>query len=68
MSRKKWTIWSKFTLKQQKQNTKHVIFSTCIKFKSITPKKKGQKLKPFIFNALNVLFLHHYKYFVVTDY
>ncbi|KJH06743.1 hypothetical protein UC41_15330 [Escherichia coli] len=45
MSRKKWTTWSKFTLKQQKQNTKHVIFSTCIKFKSITPKIKGPKIK-----------------------
>ncbi|KUS43470.1 hypothetical protein AWF20_14405 [Escherichia coli] len=45
MSRKKWTIWSKFTLKQQKQNTKHVIFSTFIKFKSITPKIKGPKIK-----------------------
>ncbi|KXP85887.1 hypothetical protein AUP78_07240 [Escherichia coli] len=25
-SREKWTKWSKFTLKQQKQKTKHVIF------------------------------------------
>ncbi|EFH8465836.1 hypothetical protein GHA10_19235 [Escherichia coli] len=68
MSRKKWTKWSKFTLKQQKQNTKHVIFSIFIKFKSITLKIKGPKLKPFIFNELNVLFLHHYKYLMVTDY
>ncbi|EFH2974340.1 hypothetical protein G3Z73_003003 [Escherichia coli] len=68
MSRKKWTKWSKFTLKQQKQNTKHVIFSILIKFKSITLKIKGPKLKPFIFNELNVLFLHHHKYLVVTDY
>ncbi|OSK32852.1 hypothetical protein EAMG_03397 [Escherichia coli M056] len=45
MSRKKWTKRSKFTLKQQKQNTKHVVFSTCIKFKSITPKIKGLKNK-----------------------
>ena len=45
MSRKKWTKWSKFTLKQQKQNTKHVIFSIFIKFKSITLKIKGQKIK-----------------------
>ncbi|OEN71959.1 hypothetical protein BHF54_20055 [Escherichia coli] len=45
MSRKKWTRWSKFTLKQQKQNTKHVIFSICIKFKIITPKIKGPKIK-----------------------
>jgi len=45
MSRKKWTKWSKFTLKQQKQNTKHVIFSIFIKFKSITLKIKGPKIK-----------------------
>ncbi|EFH2492113.1 hypothetical protein HH177_000383 [Escherichia coli] len=45
MSRKKWTRWSKFTLKQQKQKTKHVIFSICIKFKSITLKIKGLKIK-----------------------
>ncbi|EFF14856.1 hypothetical protein AC52_2621 [Escherichia coli 5-366-08_S3_C3] len=44
-SRKKWTKRSKFTLKQQKQNTKHVIFSICIKFKNITPKIKGLKIK-----------------------
>ncbi|OPJ04748.1 hypothetical protein BFQ17_19755 [Escherichia coli] len=45
MSRKKWTKWSKFTLKQQKQNTKHVIFSICIRFKSIILKIKGPKIK-----------------------
>ncbi|MFP2677477.1 hypothetical protein ACLEVS_12075 [Escherichia coli] len=45
MSRKKWTKWSKFTLKQQKQNTKRVIISTYIKFKNITPKIKGLKIK-----------------------
>ncbi|EFH9289227.1 hypothetical protein GCZ89_14005 [Escherichia coli] len=45
MSRKKWTKWSKFTLKQQKQNTKHVIFSICIRFKIITLKIKGPKIK-----------------------
>ncbi|ANO87180.1 hypothetical protein GJ11_00165 [Escherichia coli] len=45
MSRKKWTKWSKFTLKQQKSKTKHIIFSACIKFKSITPKIKGLKIK-----------------------
>ncbi|RXC64565.1 hypothetical protein EPS68_00080 [Escherichia coli] len=66
--RKKWTKWSKFTLKQQKQKTKHVIFGTYRQFKNITPKIKGPKLKPFIINKLNVLFLHHNKYFVVTNY
>ncbi|KWV21920.1 hypothetical protein AWH70_00165 [Escherichia coli] len=45
MSRKKWTRWSKFTLKQQKQKTKRVIFSTYIKFKNIIPKIKGLKIK-----------------------
>ncbi|EFD0786465.1 hypothetical protein FEJ01_07940 [Escherichia coli] len=45
MSRKKWTRWSKFTLKQQKKNTKHVIFSVYIKFKSIILKIKGPKIK-----------------------
>ncbi|KHG92658.1 hypothetical protein PU71_09945 [Escherichia coli] len=44
-SREKWTKWSKFTLKQQKQKTKHVIFSTFIKFKSIIPKIKGLEIK-----------------------
>ncbi|EEW1482739.1 hypothetical protein D9E92_18700 [Escherichia coli] len=67
-SRKKWTKWSKFTLKQQKQKTKHVIFGTYRQFKNIIPKIKGPKLKPFIINKLNVLFLHHNKYFVVTNY
>ncbi|EFW7710594.1 hypothetical protein FGZ66_16225 [Shigella sonnei] len=67
-SRKKWTKWSKFTLKQQKQKTKHVIFGTYRIFKNITLKIKGPKLKPFIINKLNVLFLHHNKYFVVTNY
>ncbi|ESA65662.1 hypothetical protein AB46_2132 [Escherichia coli 3-267-03_S1_C2] len=45
MSRKKWTRWSKFTLKQQKQKTKRVIFSTYMKFKNIIPKIKGLKIK-----------------------
>ncbi|EOT4044462.1 hypothetical protein ACLADJ_000658 [Escherichia coli] len=44
-SRKKWTKWSKFTLKQQKQKTKHVIFGTYRQFKNITPKIKGPKIK-----------------------
>ncbi|EFD5411350.1 hypothetical protein EYZ78_15155 [Shigella flexneri] len=67
-SREKWTKWSNFTLKQQKQKTKHVIFGTYRQFKNITLKIKGPKLKPFIINKLNVLFLHHNKYFVVTNY
>ncbi|GAB0628968.1 hypothetical protein DZ11F45_35470 [Escherichia coli] len=44
-SRKKWTKWSKFTLKQQKQKTKHVIFGTYRIFKNITLKIKGPKFK-----------------------
>ncbi|HAJ0661015.1 hypothetical protein E5M02_03690 [Escherichia coli] len=67
-SREKWTKWSKFTLKQQKPKTKHVIFGTYRQFKNITLKIKGPKLKPFTINKLNVLFLHHNKYFVVTNY
>ncbi|KDW35180.1 hypothetical protein AC15_0068 [Escherichia coli 2-156-04_S3_C2] len=45
MSRKKWTRWSKFTLKQQKKKAKRVIFSTYIKFKNIIQKIKGPKIK-----------------------
>ena len=44
-SAKKWTKWSKFTLKQQKQKTKHVIFGTYRQFKNIIPKIKGPKIK-----------------------
>ncbi|EBW2289344.1 hypothetical protein DFV88_09820 [Salmonella enterica subsp. enterica serovar Newport] len=42
---KKWTKWSKFTLKQQKPKTKHVIFGTYRQFKNITLKIKGPKIK-----------------------
>ncbi|OJO63984.1 hypothetical protein BK325_19820 [Escherichia coli] len=44
-SRKKWTKWSKFTLKQQKPQTKHVIFGTYRQFENITLKIKGPKIK-----------------------
>ncbi|EPZ9958025.1 TPA: hypothetical protein ACG6HX_004406, partial [Escherichia coli] len=44
-SREKWTKWSKFTLKQQKPKTKHVIFGTYRQFKNITLKIKGPKIK-----------------------
>ncbi|ESA86395.1 hypothetical protein HMPREF1620_04805 [Escherichia coli 909945-2] len=42
-SRKKWTKWSKFTLKQQKQKTKHVIFGTYRQFKKHNTKNKRAK-------------------------
>ncbi len=48
----------KIYIKTTKTKTKHVIFGTYRQFKNITLKKKGQKLKPFIINKLNVLFLH----------
>ncbi|EGB60339.1 hypothetical protein EC12741_0041 [Escherichia coli 1.2741] len=43
--RKKWTKWSKFTLKQQKQKRKHVIFSTLYAFINKKLKIKGLKIK-----------------------
>ncbi len=49
-------------IKTTKTEDKTVIFGTYRQFKNIIPKTKGPKLKPFIINKLNVLFLHHNKY------